>query len=102
MNSYYYLAKRLALTVGVAAIGAAAAWTVALVLLQDAGIAAGALPEPGTPISSAKVYQSNPLWQAAKTLQSLANYSGIVGAVFVLAYGISDRYGSKIREELSQ
>lgn len=92
MKETHYLAKRMALNLGLLSIGAAMAWAVALILLQDAAIAAGVLPEPGTVVTKDRMYSSSPLWQAAKTLQHLANSAGIIGAVFLLAYGVADQY----------
>jgi len=88
-----YFAKRLALSLGLLALGAAMAWTVSLSLLQSAAINAGALPQPGSPIAG-DGYQTNPLWQAAKTLQTLANTTGVVGALLLVAYGAVDYYGT--------
>jgi len=82
--------ESLALTIGLVAIGAAMAWAVALAILQDASIAAGVLPQPGerTPIS---LYKSSPLWNAATTLQTLANVSGVIGALLLMAFGYWNR-----------
>jgi len=93
-----YVAKRLALGLGMMAIGAALAYAVALALLQDAAIAAGVFPEPGTRVIEGEGLASGPLWNAAKTLQTLANWTGAAGAVLVLAYGVVDRYGGELQE----
>lgn len=97
MNAKLYLAKRLALSLGLLLVGAAMAWTLSLALLQDAAIAAGELPQPGSQIMDSAQYESNPLWKAAETLQTLANTAAVLGAVLVLAYGVADH---KIQEVL--
>jgi len=84
----YQLGKRVAVQVGLVAIGMAAAFAVSLALLQDAAIADGVWSTfawSGPPTDSA-------LWAAAKQLQLLANASVGVGAVLLLAYGVADRY----------
>jgi len=81
----YQLVKRVAVQVGLVAIGMAAAFAVSLALLQDAAIADGVWSTFGPPTDSA-------LWAAAKQLQLLANASAGVGAVLLLTYGVADRY----------
>lgn len=100
MNSKLYLVKRVALSLGLMALGGAIAWGVALVLLQDAATAAGALPASGTQMNP-DVLVENPLWQAAKTLSKLERGAGGVGAVLVLAYGVVDRFEDEILEVLN-
>lgn len=80
----------LLLSVGLLCLGAAMAWAMALALLQDAAIAAGQLPEPGAEVVG-ELYKSNPLWDAATTLQRLANGAGVLGAVMLLGFGYFSR-----------
>lgn len=82
--------ERMAMNLGLLAIGAAMAWAVALALLQDAAIAAGVFPEPGQAVRGDMLYK-NPLWGAATTLQKLANVTGVVGALLLLAGAYLDR-----------
>jgi hypothetical protein len=93
---YLYLGKRLSLSLGLVALGAAMAWAISLMLLQSAAIQAGALPAPGTRLTDAGLVKQNPLWIAARTLQSLADGVGVVGAVLVLVYGVVDRYEDEV------
>lgn len=74
----------LLLGLGLIGIGAAMAWSVSLALLQDAAIAAGELPEPGARVAG-ELYKTSPLWDAATTLQDLANGSGVLGGLMLLA-----------------
>lgn len=97
MNAKVYLGKRLALSVGLMALGAAMAWAMALMLLQDAAIAAGALPQPGVAVAP-NVLENNPLWNAAQTLQSLERAAGGIGALLILGYGVVDRYEDELTE----
>ena len=93
---YLYFGKRLSLSLGLVALGAAMAWAVSLMLLQSAAIEAGALHAPGTPLTDTGLVEQNPLWNAATTLQSLANGVGVVGAVLVLVYGVVDRFEDEV------
>ena len=94
-----HLAKRLALSIGLLALGAAMAWTVSLALLQDAAIQAGLLPTPGTPLVSAGAFTSSPMWDAAKTLQQLANTAGLVGLLLLAGYGLADHFWDTLEAE---
>ena len=87
-----YLLKRVALSIGLLALGAAMAWAISLTLLQNAAIAEGVFPQPGSPVVSGAAFRSGALWQAAKTLQQLANTAGLVGLVLLAGYGLADRY----------
>ena len=78
--------RTLMLGLGLVSIGAAMGWAVALALLQDAAIAAGELPEPGARVAG-ELYKTNPLWDAATTLQQLANVAGLAGAALLLVFG---------------
>lgn len=75
---------RMAMNIGLVAIGAAMAWAVALAMLQGAAIAAGVFPEPGAVVRG-DMLERNPLWGAAQTLQKLANVAGVGGALLLLA-----------------
>lgn len=85
----------LMLGLGLIGIGAAMAWSVALALLQDAAIAAGALPEPGTRVPN-DLYKTNPIWDAATTLQNLANASGVIGAALLIGYAYLNTDGLEV------
>lgn len=78
--------RTLLLGLGLVSIGAAMGWAVALALLQDAAIAAGEFPEPGARVS-VSLYKTSPFWDAATTLQQLANVAGVAGAVLLLGFG---------------
>lgn len=71
----------LALYLGLVCVGTAMAFAVSLALIQDAAIAAGTLPEPGT---SAEIITKSPMWSATKTLRKLANGTGVLGSVLLL------------------
>lgn len=93
-----YLLKRIALSVGLLALGAAMAWAISLALLQDAAIAAGVFPQPGSVVTSGGLYTESPLWGAAQTLQWLANTTGLVGVLLLFGYGLADRYWETIED----
>lgn len=97
MRGRIYLAKRVALSLGLLSLGAAMAWAISLVLLQDAAIAAGALPQPGEQVGQV-ILSDNELWRAAKTLSSLERAAGALGAALVLGYGVVDRFESELVE----
>lgn len=86
------LGLRVALSLGLLLLGLALGVAISLAWMQDAAIAAGALPEPGTPITTANPWQESPIWQTAKAMQTLANGSGIIGALLLLVYGVGDVY----------
>jgi len=99
MNGTRYFAKRMALSIGLLALGAAMAWTFSLAMLQNAAIAAGVFPQPGA-IVEAAMYKSSPFWDTAKRLQLLANTAGGAGLVLLVGYGVADHYWPDLVDEV--
>jgi hypothetical protein len=99
-DDWLYLNIRVSFMIGMLALGSALAFTLALMLLQDAAIAQGVFPPPGAPVGPGGAFErpDGPLWHAAKQYQTFANVSGLIGLVLVLWGGIADRYQDNILE----
>lgn len=85
-------AKVIMLLLGILSIGVGAGFAISLQWMQDAAIAQGALPAPGTLVAG-DMWTNTPIYQTAGTMQTVANGAGIVGGMLVLGYGILNEYG---------
>lgn len=90
-------ASKVALFLGVLAIGVSLGASWGLIELQQSCIQAGKLPTPGTSLTIVNLDESA-CWQGAKRMQLLANTSVFSGAVLALGGGLLDHYGDRVRE----
>lgn len=95
------LAVQQAMFLGLLALGIAAGAGIGLMQLQQACIAVGALPEPGTELTGNAILSESPCWQSAKLLQSIANYAGYAAAALLLGGAVLDQYPDRLREVVS-
>lgn len=79
------------LYVGLVLIGAAMGLALGLAELQSSCIAAGVLPEPGTPVGAGAL-NGNACWNGATSLQRLANGAGVLSVVFLIGGAVVDTY----------
>lgn len=92
------LVVRQALFLGVLGVGIAAGAHIGLGNLNTACIEAGILPQPGDQIAQGAPYKSTQCWESALFLQQVSNYSGGIGAAFLLLGGVIDRFPNRIAE----
>lgn len=94
-------ASKISLYLGVLALGVALGATLGLFQLQSSCIAAGVLPEPGTPVIP-EALSANHCWTGAKTLQNAANAAGAAAAALLIVGGVADRYDRRVRVLFSE
>lgn len=99
-EEWHYFIVRQSLFLGILALGVAGGAHLGVTELQSACIADGVLPQPGTEVTAKAVYTETACWQSALTLQQIANYGGMLGAVLLLAGGALDRYPERTKEVL--
>lgn len=92
------LAAQQCLRFGILGVGIAAGAAIGLSQLQSACIADGVLPKPGAEVSQQAMYTATACWESAVLLQQIANYSGIIAAVLLLAGAALDQYPEKVQE----
>lgn len=95
------LAVQQCLRFGILGVGLAAGAAIGLAQLQAACIADGVLPKPGTEVTDQAVYTGTACWESAMLLQQIANYSGVIAAVLLLAGAVIDQYPEKVQEVMA-
>lgn len=94
------LTTQIALFVGVLGLGLSLGTTIGLAELQSSCIAAGGLPEPGTPIPDDGMGVF-PCWPGAQRLQWIANKSAYAAAALLLGGALLDRFDDRVREVIA-